>query len=117
VRTGVAVLQAIERINRELGTCWIVMSMLLVIVLREVTVIIPVKEMSGFAQRLSEAAKSARYTIEQESPTSFVGMPKRGLGRSFECYKLHVHLAAESLSQEGSDPFWLRGSHPAWDRL
>jgi hypothetical protein len=83
------------------ATCWFFMSIFLVIAFREVMASIPVKDTVGLAPRLSEAAKSLRYTIKQDSPTSFVGTPKHWLARFFECNKLHLRLYEENLEMVG----------------
>jgi hypothetical protein len=72
-------------------TVWFFSSILLAIVSREVTVALPPQETATFAERLGKAVRPHRYTVEQQSPTSFVCKPRRALF-SFECNKLHVRL-------------------------
>jgi hypothetical protein len=71
--------------------CWFFSSIFLLIVYREVTTFLPPQEATTFAERLGEAVQPLRYTVEQQSPTSFVCQPRRAIV-SFECNKLHVRL-------------------------
>jgi hypothetical protein len=59
---------------------------------RELSTRVPVHEPSALPERLGEAVKRFGYVAEQQSPDRFVCRPKRGLGRFFECAKLHVIL-------------------------
>ena len=83
------------------ASCWFLMSIFLVIAFRQVAAGIPVKDTVTLAQRLSETAKSLRYTIKQDSPASFVGTPKHWLARFFECNKLYIRLYENDLELTG----------------
>jgi hypothetical protein len=73
------------------ASVWFIASLCLLVAYRERTTTIPPQEPATLAERLGEAVRPFRYTVEQQSPTHFVCKPKRGLF-SFECNKLHVQL-------------------------
>ena len=76
------------------ASVWFVFSFIMMIVCRELSTTIPLQENATLPDRLGDAAKSIRYTVEQLSSTSFVCKPKHGLPLllSFEFTKLHVLL-------------------------
>lgn len=83
------------------ATCWFLMSIFLVIAYRQVTISVPVNDPATLAQRLSEAAKSLRYSIKQDSSASFVGTPRHLTARVFECNALDIRLVEESIEVTG----------------
>jgi hypothetical protein len=83
------------------ATCWFFMTIFVVIAFREVVAGIPVTDTVCLAQDLAEAAKSLRYIVKQDSPTSFAARPKHWLARFFECNKLHIRLYEGNLELTG----------------
>ncbi|HTU19023.1 MAG TPA: hypothetical protein VMG10_13260 [Gemmataceae bacterium] len=80
---------------------WFFYSVALVIQFREAPANIPCLEVETLPERLTKAVKRLRYTMEQQSSTSFVCKPKRGLARLFEFSKLHVSLLDASVDLIG----------------
>jgi hypothetical protein len=78
------------------ATVWFFSSICLLIMYRELSTSIPLEETATLPERLGKAVKSLRYTVEQQSPTTFVCKPKRGLVRFLECNKLHVIVDPEN---------------------
>jgi hypothetical protein len=75
------------------GACmWFFFSILSLILLRDIVAHIPVNENLALDKQLGEAAKRIRYTVEQESPRTFVCKPKSWLPRLLEMNKLEVHV-------------------------
>ena len=83
------------------ATMWFIFSILLVIMGREVSTTIPLQETATLPERLDKAVKRLRYTIEQQSSTSFVCQPKNRVARLFEFNKLHVRLLDGSVDLIG----------------
>jgi hypothetical protein len=64
---------------------------------------VPLGETTTFPERLAEAVKPVRYTVEPQSPSSFVCKPKHFLVRllSLELNYLHVVLRDGSVALTG----------------
>jgi hypothetical protein len=69
---------------------WVVFTVVGAVASRELSTRIPLPETASLPQRLAEAVQRSGYVVEQQSPVWFVGRPKYGLIRLFECSKLHV---------------------------
>jgi hypothetical protein len=80
---------------------WFFYSITLVVLFREVSANILLPEAEALPERLAKVVKRLRYTMEQQSSTSFVYKPKRGLARLFEFSKLHLYLRDGNLDLIG----------------
>jgi hypothetical protein len=76
---------------------WFFVSIFQLIMGREVSTKLPMPDNAMLSELLDKAVKPLRYIMEQQSSTSFVCTPKRGLARLFECNKLHVQLLDDGL--------------------
>lgn len=74
------------------ASVWFFFSIVMAITHREKTITIPLQETNLLSDRLDEAVKRARYTIEQQSQTSFVCKPKHFIARLFDFQRLHVSI-------------------------
>lgn len=83
------------------ATMWFSFAIILMIMCREVSTNIPLAERAAFAERLGKAVKRLRYTVEEQSSTSFVCKPKHRIARLFEFNKLHVRLLNGSVDLIG----------------
>lgn len=83
------------------ATMWFFFAIILMIMSREVSTNIPLPESATLAERLGKAAKRLRYTVEEQSSTSFVCKPKHRIARLFEFNKLHVRLLDGSVDLIG----------------
>src|SRR5205823_14927574 len=80
------------------GACmWFFFSILSLILLRDIVVRIPINENVALDKQLAEAAKRIRYTVQQESPNTFVCKPKSWLPRLLEMNKLEVHVMHDNV--------------------
>lgn len=83
------------------ASMWFFFAIILSIMCREVSINIPLPESTTLAERLGKAVKRLRYTVEEQSSTSFVCKPKHRIARLFECNKLHVRLLDGSVELIG----------------
>ncbi len=80
---------------------WFFTSITLAFLAREVSTNIPFLESATLPERLGKAVKRLRYTVEQQSSTSFVCKPKHIIARLFEFNKLSVRLRDGSVDLVG----------------
>ncbi len=80
---------------------WFFFSILLLILLRDIVVRIPIHKNAALDKQLAEAVKRLRYTVEQESPSTFVCKPKFGLPRLLEINRLDVHVVDDNVELAG----------------
>jgi hypothetical protein len=83
------------------ATMWFFFAIVLMVTSREVSTNLPLPESAAFAERLGKAVKRLRYTVEEQSSTSFVCKPKHRIARLFEFNKLHVRLRDGSVDLIG----------------
>jgi hypothetical protein len=83
------------------ATVWFFSSIVLAFMSREISTTIPLLESAALPERLGKAAKRVRYTVEQQSSTSFICKPRHIIARLFEFNKLSVSLADGSLDLIG----------------
>jgi hypothetical protein len=81
--------------------CWFFSSILLLIVLRDVVVRFPIQKNADFDKQLAQAIKGLRYTVEQESLTTFVCSPKPWLARLLDINRLNVHVMDDHIELAG----------------
>ncbi len=80
---------------------WITFSILLLILLRDIVVRIPIQKNAALGEQLARAVKRIRYTVEQESPSSYVCKPKSWLPRLLEMNRLDVHVMDDKIELTG----------------
>ncbi|HEY7330527.1 MAG TPA: hypothetical protein VH592_23000 [Gemmataceae bacterium] len=75
------------------ASVWFFYSISLAIISREISINIPLSETTMLPEGLDKAVKRLRYTLEQQSSTSFVCKPKHFFSRLFEFQQLHVSMS------------------------
>ena len=80
---------------------WFFFSILVLILLRSIVVHIPINKNAPLDKKLAEAVKRLRYSVEQESPSTFVCKPKSWLPRLLEMNSLDVHVTDDNIELTG----------------
>lgn len=83
------------------GIFWFFFSMFVAVACREVVVTVPLNDPAKIADRLSEAAKPLRYTVEENPPSVFLCRPKRWLARRFQCNAVQVQMHEGTIELTG----------------
>lgn len=83
------------------ASCWFFFSIAMAVMCREVSVSIPLHESTLLREHLEKAVKRLRYTLEQQSPTSFICKPKHIIARLFEFQTLGVSVEGDSVDLVG----------------
>lgn len=83
------------------ATLWFCMLIILTISCREVSTSIRFRDFGDLSERLEKAAKSIRYTMEQQSLRHFVCKPKHGIARRFKFQTLQVSMEDDRVNLAG----------------
>jgi hypothetical protein len=81
--------------------CGFFTTLCLLLLMREIALRIRLVNPESLAQRLAEAARRQKYSIEQKSPEIFVCKPSSGLPRLLDCNQVSVQVEQGALLLTG----------------
>jgi hypothetical protein len=73
----------------------------MIVPMREIVLRVPLEKSADLLERLAEAAKSQRYSVEEKTPEIFLCKPRFGLSRLLQCNLVSVQLQGDSLLLTG----------------
>jgi hypothetical protein len=76
--------------------CGLLFSVCMIVPMREIVLRVPLEKSADLLERLAEAAKSQRYSVEEKTPEIFLG-----LSRLLQCNLVSVQLQGDSLLLTG----------------
>jgi hypothetical protein len=82
-------------------SCGLLFSVCMIAPMREIVLCVPLERSADLAERLAEAAKSQRYSVEEKTPEMFLCEPRFGLARLLQCNLVSVQVQGDSLLLTG----------------